>query len=334
MHRAAGPVTVGGTVRALVGVVVLMVTGLFGVAPSASADKILYERLTYPEGESWWLIRPDGSHARRVRGFGVVSQWPDLTLDGRRVVFVNLLGAAALVTSPLARPRVRRTVWDPPGLPFRPRWSPSGERIAAMTEVKPPSDWPENASFFQVFVIRPGAGRPRRLHTPVSMGGVSWSPDGRRIVAGGHRAQTACTPSPAFPPSPPVCKTTLSSGLWVINVATGAAREIVHFDNEGSSAPAWSPDGRTIAFNRPIHGTEEAHMWTVRPNGTGLRQLTRQPVSTDQPSWSPDGRRLALAIPRGPEVLPRDIATIRADGSGLRVLTHSGGDNFNPDWSR
>ena len=36
----------------------------------------------------------------------------------------------------------------------------------------------------------------------------------------------------------------------MINVATGAAREIVHFDNELSGAPAWSPNGRTIAFNR------------------------------------------------------------------------------------
>jgi TolB protein len=319
-------------------VMVVMLAGLLGTAPSASADKILFERLTYPEGESWWLIRPDGSHARRVRGFGVVSQWPDLTLDGRRLVYVNLLGAAALVTSPLARRRVR-LAWDPPGLPFYPQWSPSGKRIAATTEVEPPSGWPERRRFLQVFVIRPGAGRPRRLHTPVSMGIVSWSPDGRRIVAGGHREQTACTPSPAFPPSPPVCETTSSSGLWVINVATGAAREIVHFDDGLTDAPAWSPDGRSIAFNRGVQGTEDAHIWTVRPDGTGLRQLTRQPVGASKLSWSPDGRRLAITVRRRTEVLngrsaePRDIATIRADGSGLRVLTHTG-DNFNPDWSR
>ena len=72
-------------------------------------------------------------------------------------------------------------------------------------------------------------------------------------------------------------------------------------------------------------------MWTVRPNGTGLRQLTRQPVSNFQSSWSPDGRRLAITTQRRDR--NSDIATIRADGSGLRVLTH-GGANFNPDWSR
>jgi TolB protein len=318
---------VGGIVRVAPPVVVVLVlAGLLGAASSASADKILYERVTYPQGERWWLIRPDGSHARRLPNFGS-SQWPDLTLDGRRLVFV-LLTNGALYTSPLAHRRISPPVWRPPDLAWYPRWSPSGKRIAATSEVKPPSNWPENSNFFQVFVIRPGAGRPRRLRTPVSMRFTSWSPDGRRIAAGGGSEQTVCTSLFA-------CETTFSSGVWVINVATGAAREIVHFDNELSGAPAWSPNGRTIAFNRTtIQGgvvSEDAHVWKVRPNGTGLRQLTPQPVIGYQPSWSPDGRRLAVTIQRRGR--GRDIATIRADGSGLRVLTHSG-DNFNPDWSR
>jgi dipeptidyl aminopeptidase/acylaminoacyl peptidase len=304
---------VGGIVRVATPLVVaLVLVGLVGVPASASADQILYERITYPQGVRWWLISPDGSHARRLPVIRV-AQHPDLTLDGRRLVFEQLLGGGGLMTSPLARPRVR-SVWRPPSLPLFPRWSPSGKRIAAIREVKPASNWPENVRFLQVFVIRPGGGQARRLRTPVSMTGPSWSPDGRRIVAGGYD------------------ETTFSSGLWVINVATGAAREIVHFDNELSGAPAWSPNGRTIAFNRGSQGTEDAHIWTVRPNGTGLRQLTRQPVSNSSPpSWSPDGHRLAITIQRRGR--QRDIATIRADGSGLRVLTRSG-DNWYPDWSR
>jgi Tol biopolymer transport system component len=197
--------------------------------------------------------------------------------------------------------------------PLWPRWSPSGKRIAATREVKPPSTWPEDLNFSQVFVIRPGGGRPRRLRTPVSMANPSWSPNGRRIVAAGYRGGG------------------LSSGLWVINVKTGAEREILHFENELSGAPAWSPNGRTIAFSRTTQGTDETHVWTVRPNGTGLRQLTPLLVVGYAPSWSPDGRRLAVTIQ--PRARQSDIATIRADGAGLRVLTHSG-DSFNPDWSR
>jgi Tol biopolymer transport system component len=294
--------------------VVLVLAGLLGAAPSASADKILYERVTL-KGERWWVIRPDGSQARRLPFFGT-SEEPDLTLDGRRLVFTSLTGFNALMTSPLAHRRLR-VVWRPPSFPRWPRWSPSGKRIAASRTVKPPSTWPENANFSQVFVIRPGAGRARRLRTPVSMANPSWSPNGRRIVAVGDRGGS-------FPGD-------LSTGLWVINVATGAAREILHFDNELSGAPAWSPNGRTIAFSRTTQGTDDTHVWTVRPNGTGLRQLTPLRVIGYAPSWSPDGRRLAVTIQPGDR--KSDIATIRADGSGLRVLTHSG-DTFNPDWSR
>jgi Tol biopolymer transport system component len=322
---------VGGIVRVAPPLAVaLVLAGLFAVAPSASADKILYVQ----GAERWWVIRPDGSHARRLPLFGT-PQEPDLTLDGRRVVFVDLQ-TNALITSPLAHRRLR-VVWRlPQGAdpPVGPRWSPSGKRIAASRDVKPPSGWPEDLNFFQVFVIRPGAGRPRRLRTRASMANPSWSPNGRRIVAGSYRSETTCSGSPFVPPFVPVCETTFSTGLWVIKVATGAAREILHFDNESVGSPAWSPNGRTIAFERgTAQGvvTEDAHVWTVRPNGTGLRQLTPLLVGAQPPSWSPDGRRLAVTTTQ--KGARSDIATIRADGSGLRVLTRSG-LNFYPDWSR
>jgi Tol biopolymer transport system component len=307
----------------------VVVAGLFAAAPYARADKILYERVTRPEGERWWVIRPDGSHARRLPIFGGKSEEPDLTSDGRRLVF-NSLTNGALMTSPLAHRRIRVVSRR---AAVNPRWSPSGERIAAVALVKPPSNWPEGGNFWQVFVIRPGGGRPRRLRTPVSMASPSWSPDGRRIVAAGSRFETeVCTGTPPLYLDRE-CTTTFATGLWVINVATGAAREILHFENEWIEVPAWSPNGRTIAFNRTRRATArgERTLWTVRPAGSGLRQLTPLLVEDQPPSWSPDGRRLAITTPH--KGGGSDIATIRADGSGLRVLTHSG-LNFHPDWSR
>jgi Tol biopolymer transport system component len=38
-----------------------------------------------------------------------------------------------------------------------------------------------------------------------------------------------------------------------------------------ASSPEWSPDGEWIAFT---DGENEADLWVVRPDGTGLRQLT------------------------------------------------------------
>ena len=224
----------------------------------------------------------------------------------------GIFSDAALITGPFARP-TRRVVWRGPaggGAPLYPRWSPSGTRIAAMALVEPLRD-----RLFQLFVIRPAGGPARRLRTQVSMGFPSWSPDGRRIVAFGTREQT-------------------TGGLWVINVATGAEREILDLGAQRIGAPAWSPNGRRIAFTWTEPGTSEAfQIWTIRADGTGLSQLTRLPNGAEgfAPSWSPDGRRIAITTRRADG--GSDIATIRADGSGLRVLTR-GGQNIRPDWSR
>jgi Tol biopolymer transport system component len=62
-------------------------------------------------------------------------------------------------------------------------------------------------------------------------------------------------------------------------------------------------------------------LYTIKPNGSGLRQLTNlnnNPLAAD---WSPDGRRIALGI--GTEGHD-GIAIMNADGSGLHDLTPTG----------
>jgi Tol biopolymer transport system component len=129
--------------------------------------------------------------------------------------------------------------------------------------------------------------------------------------------------------------------LWVINVATGAAREILSLGEDEVGAPEWSPDGRWIAFDRnpPPTGVGapplgSSQLWLVRPNGSGLRQLTHLTDAdiASAPAWSPDGRRLAFITTRGRSSWP--VATIRANGSGLRTLYTSGLQNYGIDWSR
>ena len=65
-------------------------------------------------------------------------------------------------------------------------------------------------------------------------------------------------------------------------------------DYEGS--PDWSADGTAIAFVRYCGSSDRADedaIFVIRPNGTGLRQLTAGP-SDDSPSWARDGRSIAF----------------------------------------
>jgi len=53
-----------------------------------------------------------------------------------------------------------------------------------------------------------------------------------------------------------------------------------HFD----TYPDWSPDGRWIAFRRGINGSQ---LFAIRPDGTGLTQLTYGPGNKELPRWRP-----------------------------------------------
>jgi Tol biopolymer transport system component len=102
-------------------------------------------------------------------------------------------------------------------------------------------------------------------------------------------------------------------------------------------SPAWSPDGRLIAFvasNKEVTGTDEpqSELFTVHPDGTQLTQVTQTPHWFEEtPDWSPDGRRLAYVRSGGPSFCEA-INTINPDGTH-RVRLHVGCYATGPVWS-
>ena len=82
--------------------------------------------------------------------------------------------------------------------------------------------------------------------------------------------------------------------------------------------PAWSPDGRRIAFSRDLaSGSRNPKsypgFYVMNADGSGPRRLSRGPGPL--PSWSPDGRKIAF--------VREGILVVNADGSGERKLTNS-----------
>jgi Tol biopolymer transport system component len=123
------------------------------------------------------------------------------------------------------------------------------------------------------------------------------------------------------------------TGLWVHEVATGTAREILYLDGESVGDPAWSPNGRWIAFTRSAMEDPAGvpQLWLVRPDGSDLRQVTQLAGGAHSATWSPNGRRLAFNT--ATQRTRRAVATIRADGAGFRILAERG-FNYWLDWSR
>jgi len=90
--------------------------------------------------------------------------------------------------------------------------------------------------------------------------------------------------------------------------------------------PNFSPDGRTIAF---VRGGD---IYSVRPDGSGQRQLTSGPEVDSLPKIAPNGKYVVFER-RGALGGPASLYTVGATGGGLRALT-SGDDHdaaFSPD---
>lgn len=88
----------------------------------------------------------------------------------------------------------------------------------------------------------------------------------------------------------------LVTAIWVTPAAGGTSRRLTD-DLQDATRPRWSPDGRSIVFQSYRDGN--FHLWSIRPDGTGLRQLTTGRYDHREPHFTPDGRSIVLSSDRG-----------------------------------
>lgn len=121
--------------------------------------------------------------------------------------------------------------------------------------------------------------------------------------------------------------------VWTQPRSGGEARRLTpdSFGDLQEFGPAWSPDGRWIAFTT-WHDTEGGHLWKVSSTGGTPVRLTTQPGEYVHPAWRADGQQIVLAQGSGATNRGRtvthnpwwDIVTISADGGPVsRVATAS-----------
>jgi Tol biopolymer transport system component len=122
--------------------------------------------------------------------------------------------------------------------------------------------------------------------------------------------------------------------LYVMNADGSALVDItplnlLHIESiSWSPSLSWSPDGQYIAFETTKDGVMQ--IFKIKPNGSGLVQLTFGKEGSFSPSWSPDGQYIAFAASKD-NVL--QIFKIKSDGSGLVQLTLSNSNGDEPMWS-
>jgi TolB protein len=156
-----------------------------------------------------------------------------------------------------------------------------------------------------IFTIRPnGAGLLQVTHRgrDVLDTNPDWSPDGRWIA---YYRRAPGEPGRIFKVRP--------DGTDVTRLSHDPCDSISCVEDV---EPAWSPNGRLIAFTRIDDAIHLVAVDVMRPDGTHVRQVT---ADGNFPKWSPDGTRLAFN--RRTASGKRAVFTIRLDGTHARRLT-------------
>ena len=116
--------------------------------------------------------------------------------------------------------------------------------------------------------------------------------------------------------------------IYVMN-ADGSDQRRLTRHGAMDEEPAWSPDGKKIAFSSLRDG--RSAIFVMNADGTGERRLTNpaEPRGANEPTWSPDGKRIAFHG-QGDR---SDIYVINVDGTGLTNITHAPPGGAVPAWS-
>jgi Tol biopolymer transport system component len=255
---------------------------------------LVYGWAVDPGGWYLALMRPDGSDAHRivtdVPGEHKRASWSP---DGLTLAFVvqdadtpngsiwtaraDGTGAALLSAGGTE---------CPVGL-FHPAWSPDGTKLAVVC-------YPGGDDTFSVAVLDLATKSLKRLATfslPEFLDNApTWSPDGTSIAFDILHWD-------------PTGQFLDGSLVATVPAAGGDVQRLTSFDTF-MAHPDWSPDGREIAINSNDLGNgsddRASNVYVIRPDGTGLLQLTQSSVDGTMrigcPRWDPDGSRVVVCI--------------------------------------
>jgi TolB protein len=248
---------------------------------------------------------PDGTRVKQVTRprRGVIDQFPDLSPDGRSIVFHRMVPCPA-GGSKDGMDNTCDLVYTV---------GVDGKRLKRLVPC--------------AFAATDGSGQLVRracvgAHTP------AWSRDGSKIAFSYSLVDDRYEGS-----------LRLNRAIWIVNADGTDPRQVTELDpgNSWDAGPQFSPDGRKLVFTRVDHERNADALFTVNVDGSDLFQLTPWALHAGgDPEWSPDGKWIVLTT--NPKAGSVNVHKIRPDGTGLTNLTkqkaggyHYLSSSFSPD---
>ncbi|HXG68013.1 MAG TPA: Tol-Pal system beta propeller repeat protein TolB [Blastocatellia bacterium] len=270
--------------------IVKLLTGRDGIATS---------KIAYVAGDAINVMDYDGYNSRVFASDGPIVRFPQFSPDGRYLAYVSFkTGVANIVVRSASGGLVGGTNFN--STTSSPSISPGGQ-LAFSSAIS-------NDGSMEIYVSNLDGSGARRLTRTRKAINISprWNPaNGREIAFISNRGG--------------------SPQIYVMDASGANQRPLIARGGHADS-PAWSPDGRYIAFT---YGGAGGYQIFIADVASGqLLQLTSA-GRNESPTWSPDGRHLAFQSNRTGRW---EIWQMHIDGSGQRQITRGGGRL--PTWAK
>jgi TolB protein len=306
-------------------VAILAGVATFAVAPAARADvfdgRIAFGsyRVAPERSGDIFTMNSDGSDVRRITTSPEADRQPDWSPGGTDIAY-SIRKPNQTTNFEVARIGAngrgyRQLTTTPEGqASSQPAWFPNGRNILFRRS----GPGTATASIWQMGKL--GTTPLLRFQPPHPPLYPTWSPDMTKILFTAILSPTGDT----------------DRGIFSVSADGGGLTTLFDMPGTFDSAPAWSPDGRRIAFESDANiagGNPEGDLeiWTMAADGTDVRQLTRNALHDEGPAWSPDGGHY-LAYTSGVDNTHGDINVMTASGRHLRTITDYPGLDESPDW--